>query len=82
MTALRERRAVGFESLDFERGRQDLKARRLDNLHQLPALLTQFRERLEEVGGTFHLARDAEEARTIIGDICISSSPHSSASMS
>jgi len=70
MTALRERRAVGFESLDFERGRQDLKARRLDNLHQLPALLTQFRERLEEVGGTFHLARDAEEARTIIGDIC------------
>jgi len=70
MTALRERRAVGFESFDFESGRQDLKARRLDNLHQLPALLTQFRERLEEVGGTFHLARDAEEARRIIGEIC------------
>ncbi|HEX6350436.1 MAG TPA: LUD domain-containing protein [Candidatus Dormibacteraeota bacterium] len=70
MTALRERRTAGFESYDFQRGRQDLKARRLDNLQHLPALLTQFRERLEEVGGTFHLARDAEEARQIIGDIC------------
>jgi L-lactate dehydrogenase complex protein LldF len=70
MTALRERRQQGFESWDFESGRQDLKRRRLDNLQQLPALLTQFRERLEEVGGTFHLARDAEEARQIIGDIC------------
>ncbi|HEY8643339.1 MAG TPA: LUD domain-containing protein, partial [Candidatus Dormibacteraeota bacterium] len=70
MTALRERRAAGFQSLDFESGRQDLKQRRLDNLQQLPALLTQFRDRLEEVGGTFHLARDAAEARRIIGEIC------------
>jgi len=70
MTALRERRAAGFHSLDFESGRQDLKQRRLENLQQLPALLTEFRERLEEVGGTFHLARDAAEARHIIGEIC------------
>jgi L-lactate dehydrogenase complex protein LldF len=70
MTALRERRAQGFKSYDFETGRQDLKRRRLENLQHLPALLTEFRERLEEVGGTFHLARDADEARRIIGEIC------------
>jgi L-lactate dehydrogenase complex protein LldF len=70
MTALRERRAAGFQSWDFESGRADLKRRRLDNLQRLPALLTEFRERLEEVGGTFHLARDAAEARRIIGEIC------------
>ncbi len=70
MTALRERRAAGFQSLDFESGRADLKRRRLDNLQHLPALLTEFRERLEEVGGTFHLARDAGEACRIIGEIC------------
>ncbi len=70
MTGLRGRRDRGFESFDFESGRADLKARRLNNLDRLPELMEEFRMRLEEVGGVFHLARDAEEARVIIGAIC------------
>ena len=70
MTGLRERRAQGFRSWDFERGRQDLKRRRLENLDHLDDLLDEFRTRLEEVGGQVHLASDAEEARRIIGEIC------------
>jgi iron-sulfur cluster protein len=70
MMGLREKRARGFESWDFEAGRQDLKRRRAANLERLPELLNQFRTRLEEVGGSFHLARDASEAQQIIGDLC------------
>jgi len=70
MTGLRGRRDRGFESLDFDSGRADLKARRLHNLDRLPELLAEFRTRLEEVGGVFHLAKDAQEAREIIGAIC------------
>ena len=71
MTGLREMRRRGFESYDFERGREDLKRRRRANLDRLPELLAQFRLRLEAVGGQFHLARDAAEARRIIGEICL-----------
>jgi iron-sulfur cluster protein len=70
MTALRTMRERGFESYDFEAGREELKRRRRANLPRLPELVDQFRERLEAVGGQFHLAADAAEARRIIGEIC------------
>jgi L-lactate dehydrogenase complex protein LldF len=70
LPSLRERRLKGFESLDFEAGRQELKQRRQANLDRLPELVDQFRERLEEVGGQFHLVRTAEEARQVIAGIC------------
>ena len=70
MTSLRAVRARGFESYDFEAGREDLKRRRQANLPMLPELVQQFRERLEAVGGQFHFARGAAEARQTIGEIC------------
>src|SRR6202521_336539 len=70
MIGLRERRNRGFQSYDFATGRADLKQRRLVNLERLPELLEEFKQRLEEGEGQFHYARDAEEARQIIGEIC------------
>jgi L-lactate dehydrogenase complex protein LldF len=70
LVGIRERRNKAFQSFDFEAGRADLKQRRLANLERLPELLEEFKERLEEVGGQVHHARDAEEARRIIGEIC------------
>ncbi|MHB8687231.1 MAG: LUD domain-containing protein [Candidatus Dormibacteraceae bacterium] len=70
MTGLRGRRNAAFENFDFEKGRADLKDRRRANLDRLPELLEQFTERLEAVGGKVHLAKDAEEARSIIGQLC------------
>jgi L-lactate dehydrogenase complex protein LldF len=70
MTSLRERRERAFESYDFETGREELKRRRRGNLSHLPELIDQFRERLEAVGGRFHRARDAAEARRIVAGIC------------
>src|SRR5580693_7849267 len=70
MTGLRERRNKAFESLDFESGRANLKKRRRANLDRLPELIAQFKERLEAVGGKVHFAKDAAEARDIIGQIC------------
>jgi iron-sulfur cluster protein len=71
MPHLREKRDRGFDSLDFEGGRQELKRRRMANLDRLPELLEEFQTRLEEVGGQFHHASDAAQARRIIGDICV-----------
>ena len=70
MTGLRGRRNKAFESFDFEHGRADLKRRRMANLDRLPELLDQFTERLAAVGGVVHLAKDAAEARDIIGQLC------------
>src|SRR5438309_4555029 len=70
MPGMRERRLRGFESLDFERGREELKRRRRANLPRLPELVDQFRAQLEAVGGQFHYARDAAEGRRIIAEIC------------
>ena len=68
MTGLRGRRDKAFESFDFEKGRADLKQRRVANLDRLPELLEQFTQRLAAVGGVVHLAKDAAEAREIIYD--------------
>ena len=70
MTSLRAVRARGFESYDFESGREELKRRRRENLPRIPELVEEFRQRLEAVGGQFHFARDAAEARQIVGQIC------------
>jgi L-lactate dehydrogenase complex protein LldF len=70
MTGLRARRNRAFESMDFAKGRADLKKRRRANLERLPELVAQFKERLEAVGGKVHFAKDAAEARDIIGQIC------------
>src|SRR5256885_16700495 len=70
MTGLRARRNAAFENFDFAKGRAELKARRLANLDRLPELLEQFTQRLAAVGGVVHLAKDAPEARDIIGQLC------------
>jgi iron-sulfur cluster protein len=70
MTGLRTMRERAFQSYDFETGREELRRRRQANLPRLPELVEQFRERLEAVGGRFHLAADAADARRIIGEIC------------
>jgi len=70
MTGLRGRRNTAFESFDFANGRAELKRRRQANLDRLPELLEQFAERLGAVGGAIHLAKDAAEAREIIGQLC------------
>ena len=70
MIGLRGRRNAAFESFDFAKGRADLKRRRQANLDRLPELLEQFTERLAAVGGAVHLAKDAAEARDIIGQLC------------
>ena len=71
MTRLRGGRNVAFESFDFEKGRADLKRRRQANLDRLPELLEQFTQRVSAVGGVVHVANDAQEARDIIGQICV-----------
>jgi len=70
MTGLRARRNKAFESFDFEAGRADLKRRRQENLERLPELLEQFTQRVSAVGGVVHFAKDAAEAREIIGQVC------------
>jgi L-lactate dehydrogenase complex protein LldF len=70
MTSLRSRRNAAFETFDFATGRDDLKRRRRANLERLPELAQEFTERLEAVGGHVHFARDAAEARDLIGQLC------------
>jgi iron-sulfur cluster protein len=70
MVGLRARRGKSFDGFDFAKGRAELKRRRQANLERLPELVEEFKTRLEEVDGQFHHARDAEEARRIIGEIC------------
>ena len=70
LTGIRGRRNLAFESFDFEKGRAELRRRRLENLDRLPELARQFTERIEAVGGHVHFAADAKEAREIIGRLC------------
>ena len=70
MTGLRGRREMAFEDFDFATGREDLKQRRRANLDRLPELAQRFSERLEAVGGEVHYAKDAADARDIIGQLC------------
>ena len=70
MTGLRARRNAAFESFDFAKGRADLKQRRRQNLDHLPELARQFAERVEAVGGQVHFAKDAADARELIGQLC------------
>ena len=71
LTGLRAKREKAFEGFDFEQGRAELKRRRLANLDRLPELIEQFTEHLEAVGGKVHFAKDAAEARDIVGQICL-----------
>src|SRR6266566_8145739 len=71
MTGLRGRRNLAFESFDFKAGQAELKRRRQANLERLPELLEQFTQRLAAVGGVVHFAKDASEAREIIGQLCL-----------
>src|SRR2546429_9869658 len=70
MTGRRARRNAAFENFTSAKGRAELKARRRATLDRLPELLEQFTERLAAVGGVVHLAKDAAEARDIIGQLC------------
>lgn len=71
LTGIRARRDRAFESFDFEKGRAELKQRRRANLDDLPELADQFKQRMEAAGGVVHYAKDAAEARKIIGQICL-----------
>jgi iron-sulfur cluster protein len=70
LTGIRARRNLAFETFDFATGRAELKKRRRANLDRLPQLVEQFKQRMEAAGGVVHFARDAAEARDIIGQIC------------
>ena len=70
LTGIRARRDLAFTTFDFDQGRAELKKRRLANLDHLPELADQFKQRLEAAGGVVHYAKDAAEARQIIGQIC------------
>jgi iron-sulfur cluster protein len=71
LTGIRARRDRAFETFDFAKGRAELKQRRRANLDHLPELADQFKERMEAAGGVVHYAKDAAEAREIIGQICL-----------
>src|SRR5450759_5920492 len=68
-TGWRGRRDDAVESCDFATGREELKKRRRANLDNLPELADQFKQRMEAAGGVVHYAKDAAEARAIIGRI-------------
>jgi hypothetical protein len=70
LTGIRGRRNLAFETFDFAKGQAELKERRRANLDRLPELAEQFQERLEAAGGVVHYAKDAADARDIIGQIC------------
>jgi L-lactate dehydrogenase complex protein LldF len=70
LTGIRARRDRAFESFDFAKGRAELKQRRRANLDRLPELADQFKQRMEAAGGVVHYAKNAAEAREIIGKIC------------
>jgi L-lactate dehydrogenase complex protein LldF len=71
LTGIRARRDRAFETFDFDKGRAELKQRRRANLDHLPELADQFKKRMEAAGGAVHYAKDAAEAREIIGRICL-----------
>lgn len=71
LTGIRARRDRAFESFDFDKGRAELTKRRRANLDDLPELADQFKQRMEAAGGVVHYAKDAAEARKIIGQICL-----------
>jgi L-lactate dehydrogenase complex protein LldF len=70
LTGIRARRDLAFESFDFDKGRAELKQRRRANLDDLPELADRFKQMLEAAGGVVHFAKDAAQAREIIGSIC------------
>ena len=70
LTGIRGRRDQAFKTFDFAKGQAELKQRRRANLKRLPELVGQFKERLEAAGGVVHYAKNAAEAREIIGQIC------------
>jgi len=71
LTGIRARRDRAFETFDFVKGRAELKQRRRANLDRLPELADDFKQRMEAAGGVVHYAKDAAEAREIIGKICL-----------
>ncbi|HEY2599595.1 MAG TPA: LUD domain-containing protein [Candidatus Dormibacteraeota bacterium] len=71
LTGIRARRDRAFESFDFDKGRAELKQRRRANLDHLPELADRFKRMMEAAGGVVHYAKDAAEAREIIGRLCI-----------
>ncbi|HEY8813694.1 MAG TPA: LUD domain-containing protein [Candidatus Dormibacteraeota bacterium] len=70
LTGIRARRDRAFEIFDFDKGRAELKSRRRANLDDLPQLADKFKLMMEAAGGIVHFAKDAAEAREIIGSIC------------
>jgi L-lactate dehydrogenase complex protein LldF len=80
LTGIRKRRDLAFASFDFAKGQAELKQRRQSNLDRLPELVQQFKERMEAAGGVVHFAKNAAEARDIIGQICSNADTASAAS--
>ena len=69
LSTFRDRRAAAFAQTDFPALRAELHRVKADAIANLPELIAQFTEQAEAVGAVVHLARDADEACRIIGDL-------------
>src|SRR4051794_30401390 len=67
--AFRERRAAAMSEVDFQALREDVTRRKQAALERLPELIKQFTDEAQKAGAVVHVAADAAEARTIIGNL-------------
>ena len=65
----RQRRDASLADGDFHERQQALARRRAAGVDRLPELVEQFKASAEAVGATVHMAKTAEDARRIIGEI-------------
>jgi L-lactate dehydrogenase complex protein LldF len=69
LSQFRQRRARAFAEADFAALRADATERRRQAVERLPELVEQFAHEATAVGAQVHIAKDAREAREIIGQI-------------
>ncbi len=69
LTTIRDRRDNAFKPLDFEGMRSEFRSIKERAIENLPELVEQFTREAEAVGATVHLAKTAEDANRIIGDL-------------
>jgi iron-sulfur cluster protein len=68
--SFRQRREGAFAPGEFEQVQQALGSRRAAGVDRLPQLVDKFRAAAEAAGAKVYLARNAEEARQVVGRIC------------
>ncbi|HEX9268858.1 MAG TPA: LUD domain-containing protein [Candidatus Limnocylindria bacterium] len=70
LPSFREKRAARIEEIDWPEQRADLTERKRDAIARLPELVARFTVEATAVGAVVHRAKDAEEARRIVTEIC------------